>query len=338
MTDLDPLNEFLDGDAPDDIDLSGVPREELAKHLIVAGVASHLLAESNASTDDAVRANMVAVLEDARLTRRRRVQRQWFAGIAAAAAVIIATLVYFARPPGDQPLPLLEKIRRFVDDDLDREYEVRAEASKLGLAMMFAESMRMSLHVRGEDHYAAELKFDILRIQTLSIWMGSNGEQHWLVPPVLEFLRLPVLVSDESLNSSWQAGELGMVEQFARRLVRAESAMSLFRLLRNLEADYRVEASAESVQSALPEGQIEIVAYRHPQSDITIPDVIRVVADEKTGVVRRVALKFADLPSSMGIENPFKLIRYTLVTETANRGAVYDHESHHDEDREVLVR
>ena len=62
------------------------------------------------------------------------------------------------------------------------------------------------------------------------------------------------------------------------------------------------------------------------------------VVDEDTGVVHRVALKFADLPSRLGVDNPFRAIRYDLVRETVGGEELYQHESHHDTYRDVIRR
>ena len=53
MTDtpLDRLNEYLDGDDPESVDLTGVPAEEIARQLLVAGVTRHLLTDADAATE-----------------------------------------------------------------------------------------------------------------------------------------------------------------------------------------------------------------------------------------------------------------------------------------------
>ena len=72
MTDTDPLDEFLDGDSPETVDLSAIPKDELAKHLLVAGVTRHLLREAAGVTEHSVRAGMTAVLAEGRVAHRRR--------------------------------------------------------------------------------------------------------------------------------------------------------------------------------------------------------------------------------------------------------------------------
>ncbi len=335
MTNLDALNEFLDGDSPDDVDLSGISKEEFARHLVVAGVTSHLLAESATATatEDKVRQNMVAVNAHEQPSRHRR--NRVFTTVAAAAAVIITTLVYFSEPPSIDPL--LERIRVFVLDDLEHEYRGKAETSSLG-AEIFAQSMSLTLYVRGRDQYVAEVEFDLFGRQVFSTWMGFDGRDYWIVPPRMEAIQLPVIVSDKSLNRSWKSGELGLSQEFAKPLLHFESAMTVFGLLTDLTANYNVEMVPVTGLSSLPEGHVEIIAYRRPQADITIPDAMRLVVDEDTGVVHRVALKFADLPSRLGVDNPFRAIRYDLVRETVGGEELYQHESHHDTYRDVIRR
>ena len=88
MTDHDPLDslsEFLDGDSPDTVDLGGIPKDELARHLLVAGVTRHLLREAAGGTEDSVRIGMAAVFADGRVVHRRR--NRILGSLAAAAAV-----------------------------------------------------------------------------------------------------------------------------------------------------------------------------------------------------------------------------------------------------------
>lgn len=331
MTDLDSLNEFLDGDAPDQADLGSVPRDEIAKHLLVAGVTRLLLRKTAASSEEVVRANMAVVLAEERAVRQRR--HRILGGLAAAAAVIITTYVIFKPPPSFEPL--LDRIRGFVTDGLDREYKISLEMKRSGRV-----PMSFQLYVRGRDRYAAGADVAFLG-QQFGIWQGFDGTDHWLVvPDIANFMQqdahTPIFVTTGSLADVWKNDELLRIRSLATGVDQLGSALGIFDLLAELKRDYKIDKSPESAATiAGGEGRIDITAYRNPQADITIPDTIRMIVEEDTGVVCAIILRFVELPSSAGYENPFRGIRYDLVQESFQADNLYEHGSYHDPDRPV---
>ena len=334
-TPSDRLNEYLDSDDPESVDLTGIPNEEIARQLFVVGVTRHLLTDAGDETERNVRDGIARVAEIEAHQRRVRSRTRWLGGLAAAAAVIITAVVYLWEPPGFKPL--LARIHSFViAEDVDREFKISFMESEV-----FPEGVSLGLFLRGTDRYASLIEFDFFG-QKLENWLGSNGRDYWLVPPDISHFNLgfelPVFVSEESLGSRWKSGQLGMYERFAQRIVRIESSLMIFNLLSDLQRQYKVEETpANAERIPLQEGQVDLTAYRNPQEDITIPDSIRMIVDADTGVLRSIILRFVELPGGAGFLNPHKGVRYDLVRESLDWSDVYEHDMHHDPDREVVI-
>ncbi len=330
---LDRLNEFLDGDSDNAIDLSAIPKDEFAKHLLVAGVTRHLLREAADGSLDTVRAGMAAIRADGRGAHRQR--NRILGGLAAAAAVIITTFIIFMPPPGFEPL--LDRITGFVTDDIDREYKISLETKRIG-RLPFSPT----LYVRGTDRYAAGFEVRSLG-RELGVWQGCDGEDHWLVVP--DFTNLfeqgahtPIFVTSGSADL-WDNDELRTMRSISTGIDQIESALGIFELLSELEQDYKIDNTPKTATKiALGEGEVDITAYRNPQANITIPDTIRLIVEEDTGVVRVTILTFVEVPNMVGFENPFRGIRYELVQESIEADNRYEHDSYHDADRPVLRR
>ncbi len=110
-------------------------------------------------------------------------------------------------------------------------------------------------------------------------------------------------------------------------------------ILAELGANYRIEPTpATATKEPRSDQEVDITAYRNPQSGFLMPDKIRLIVNERTGVTRVILLKLANYPGQMGTRQPRPSLRLDLLRETIVSDEFYEHETHHEDDRRIERR
>lgn len=332
---LDPLNEYLDGDLAADgqpvADLSGIPNEEIARHLLVVGIVRQLGHDTEEMVRGQVREGMVAVNQVIRETRHIQIRRGLFSTFAAAAAITVATLILWGQPADLGPV--IERMQAYLRADQDRQYSMQAESR--GPGFDWAGEIDTELCVRGNDKFLMSFSGNLFGNQWV-MHQGFDGRDYWVVMPAIAF-PIPVLVSEKSLAECWVSDRASLFQEFGQGLDRVEIGARIFALLDDLKKNYRVGASAPDSNSfRLSQGQLAILAKRHAQTNTNYPKTIEFLLDTASGTVHEIIVEYLELPGWRGRMNPFRKIRYRLKSEFPRDDTVYEHWGHHDGTRQVV--
>lgn len=119
------------------------------------------------------------------------------------------------------------------------------------------------------------------------IWLGSDGEQYWLVPP-----RGPVVLKESQTLPGW----------FERREFSDDPPMELATMLRRLSVHYDLEQTPdESIATPAGDAHCEhIVGRVQADAPLRLPATIELWADHDSGLARRMVLDWQLAPTDRG--------------------------------------
>lgn len=220
----------------------------------------------------------------------------WWLPMALAASLLVAATAFVLQPSHSRAYAAVAKAYDALHDRTIREYEVTIEDSPRG------GNLAATLWVSGGDRFALKHPAPLPG----HFWIGSDGQQRWLVPVVG-----PVLTSDD-------AG------QPRRWLMQQEAGLPFLQvstMLGQLQTDYDLEMIDD-----------ERVHAHLRNAAFALPTDVDIWIDPSTGIVRKLELTW---PGGSFKPMPRK-VTLQLTSENAVGDEWFKHDSHHDSRRPVM--
>jgi hypothetical protein len=200
--------------------------------------------------------------------------------------------------------------------ETDRAYRVTAD---LRLPDGTPKSLTADLWVRGGHHYVLRQDAPLG-----DLFLGSDGVEHWVVPPVL-----PVVVGSEP----------GLIEQLLLRDQLSMPFLQVATLLQRLASRYDLKLGPAGEITTSADGPAvwctQVVGTKRDASDALAPDVIHLWTARQSGVAQQVELDWNRSDEQPGLRR----VRLQLQPLTNELPADwYQHAPHHATDRRVIRR
>lgn len=244
--------------------------------------------------------------------------RRWIASVLAAAALLAAVLVLripFVPPP--TAMAAVETSLKEARSSPDRLYRIEAVIQPpVGSELR---KVNARLWVRGETHYV--LQHDGL---LGGLALGSNGREHWLVPPIGPVIvgNDPGVVQSRLLNSP-------LAVPFVQVTAILESLADRYELTLAPEQDLPAVDGHGTVRCA------HVIGRKRAGSAARLPDIIELWTTRQTGTAYRVDARWhadAQLTGPREIRLQWTAMDGPLPSDW------YDHAAHHAPDRTVMRR
>lgn len=244
----------------------------------------------------------------------QRVARRWMP-LTLAAALLLAAIWWLQVPdPAQQAYATVQRSLGAARLSICRLYQITATVRRPVGGVRQVESQ---LYVDGDARFA--LRHPPLLLPG-DLWLGSDGNQPWIVPP-----RGPVLV-----------GRPGMLEQWIdeHREVTAP-VLHVTTILERMAEHYDLE----KLPSEVPPGAAASSASRCDRVRGTLradaprlPQTVDLWADAETGVARYLILDWNTGPEAMGVQR----VEVELTDEPTVADDWFEHGGHHAGRRPVL--
>lgn len=252
----------------------------------------------------------------ARAAEPRKLTRQALLGLAAAALVAISSATWLLLPRATAA-DVLREIHTAALQLIDCTYDLR----RVTRTAATEQTITGRLYLRGDEDYVVTLPHMAL---------GRRGADYWFVPT-----DGAVLLSHDF---SWvnvaqypEINELGMLEWLPRPT--AEITLdSISSILTLMKQSYHLELQRGASLAGIP-NRCDLLIARRSQPDPQLPRVIRVWADDTSRRVYRFECDWEPGGRSNGPD----LMVANLVSTAPLADAWYEHQSHHDSGRPVVV-
>lgn len=246
-------------------------------------------------------------------------RRRWMATLATIAAVFligIAIRSSFNPTTTATAAVAVDNALKVAAAEVDRAYHVTSDVVLPDGSPL---AITADLWVRGGEHYV--LRQDGLRGD---IMLGSDSEEHWVVPPFG-----PVVTGSEP----------GLLEQ---RLLRDQVTMPFLQVTTLLERladryDLKLEASEEiaTAEDTPAVWCTHVVGTKRDANDGFTPDVISLWTARQSGVVQQIEMTWQKAEGQAGIR---RLVMKLQPIKSELPPDWYHHSAHHDGNRRVLHR
>lgn len=336
-------NEFQDEEASQ----QALSQEEQAAHAVLEEAApaegcAHLSAEARRRVADFqwLHSLLQQVLGDEAQERERRIQRaceairrealvlpaaatpakrrSWWTPLAVAAAVVVAILI--VRWPHERlptALAAVETSLQEARSSPDRLYHIEAVVMPpLGEEVR---QVNARLWVRGATHY-------VLRHEGWlgGLTLGSNGREHWVVPPIG-----PVLVSQDP----------GVLQSRLLNSPLAIPFVQVTSLLESLKGRYELtlgpEVDLPEIKGSGTVRCTHVLGRKRPDSPLNLPDTMELWTTRRTNTVYQLVARWQADAQQPG---PREIRLQWMALPEALPANWYEHAAHHAADRPVLRR
>lgn len=341
-------NEFQDEEASQ----QALPQEDQAAHAVLEEAApaegcAHLSAEARRRVADFqwLHSLLQQTLRDDAQARERRIQRaceairreavvlpaaptpapgtpakrrSWWTPAVVAAAVVVATLII--RWPHERlptALAAVETSLQEARSSPDRLYNIEAVVMPpLGGE---PRQVKARLWVRGDTHY-------VLRHEGWlgGLSLGSNGREHWVVPPIG-----PVLVSQDP----------GFLQSRLLNSPLAIPFVQVTSMLESLKGRYELtlgpEVELPDINGSGTVRCTHVIGRKRPDSPLNLPDTMELWTTRRTNTVYRLVARWQADAQQPG---PREIRLQGVALPEALPANWYEHAAHHAADRPVLRR
>lgn len=249
-------------------------RESWIESLVVSATRPPANADRVARAMSQIEADQVSPHSGDRGRRRTR----WFqsGAIAVAAAVLVA--LFFLVPSGGTPsaLAAIERSLDVAAQEKARKYLLQVEYR---LKNGGTRTIANDLYVQGSNRFA--IRHPGL-VPGTSLWLGRNGSESWVVPPIG-----PVFTGNKTMVRRWLRSRNGLDKSF----VRLETPyLHVTTILRRMSRGYRL-GMLEDEEIAIPVGGPvacrHIRAERKSPEEPNLPNTIELWASRESGMAVR---------------------------------------------------
>lgn len=247
----------------------------------------------------------------------RRTRRVWLAPVAMAAALVLAAVIFRGQiSPPRSAIAAVESSLKEAQSSPDRRYHVQTQWQSPGGDVR---ERTGELWVRGATHFLLQQESPLGEL-----FIGSNGEEHWLAPAIG-----PVFVADD----------LRAFEQMLPGKPLATPFLQVTTMLERLADRCDLSLAAEEELPAVDgKGTVRcthVVGRKRVTEDALSPDVIELWTARQSGVAYRIVARWTSDPDRVGpreVQLNWAPLNEPVATEW------YDHASHHQPDRRVIRR
>lgn len=287
------------------------PRESLeriARWQLLHALLSFALRSARENHDARIHSVLQAIDEERAATAQPiiRSRSRWMSLLATAAILMLAVGLWLAFGSPPSAYAVVRSAQQQAAQVIDRVYRVRLQPR---LASM--PSREGTLYVRGGE----KLAYKHPTLLGESLWLGTNGNEGWLVPP-----HGPVLVREDPYYLKLWQNEQGEQLPF----------LQLTTVLERMQQGYDLEILPPDND---PQQTIKLTHVRGTRrAGESGPQQIDMWADTRNGNAQRMLFTF----ERDSLVLPFFQVSFELMNDQSVASDWYEHRAHHGEERPVV--